>query len=75
MGFINALNIAVKNKSNKATCSMSGVVSTVLELLEKLDLWIDQTPPIDQPQRFGNQAFAQWLKKVTEVCSFVIFEW
>lgn len=66
VGFINALNIAVKNKSNKATCSMSGVVSTVLELLEKLDLWIDQTPPIDQPQRFGNQAFAQWLKKVTE---------
>ncbi len=28
---------------------------------------IDETPAIQQPQRFGNKAFKTWLNKVKEV--------
>ncbi|KAF4518707.1 hypothetical protein B566_EDAN013726, partial [Ephemera danica] len=35
-------------------------------LLENLSCWIDETPPIDQPQRFGNQAFRTWYKKLQQ---------
>ena len=37
------------------------------ELLETLDKWIDEIPPIVQPMRFGNKAFRSWLDKVSAV--------
>ena len=33
--------------------------------LTKLDLWLDEVPPIEQPMRFGNKAFRTWLDRVT----------
>jgi serine/threonine-protein phosphatase 2A activator len=41
--------------------------SKVLNVLDKLINWIDEVPPIEQPQRFGNKAFKTWLNKVKEV--------
>ncbi|XP_072311285.1 serine/threonine-protein phosphatase 2A activator-like [Eucyclogobius newberryi] len=44
-----------------------GVCQTVeklLELLYTLDRWINETPPVDQPSRFGNQAFRIWYTKL-----------
>ena len=38
----------------------------VLNILDKLINWIDEVPPIEQPQRFGNKAFKTWLDKVKE---------
>ncbi len=38
-----------------------------MDLLEKLSKLIDDTPPIPQPQRFGNKAFKTWLTQVKEV--------
>ena len=35
-------------------------------LLEKLDAWIDEVPPIVQPMRFGNKAFQTYLQKVID---------
>lgn len=32
-----------------------------------LDRWIDETPPVDQPSRFGNKAFRTWYAKVDQV--------
>ena len=34
--------------------------------IEKLDLWLDEIPPIEQPMRFGNKAFRTWLDRVKE---------
>lgn len=42
-------------------------VEKLLELLGILDTWIDEIPPIDQPQRFGNKAFRDWFKRLEEV--------
>ncbi len=48
-------------------------VDRLLELLETLRVWVDETPPTDQPQRFGNKAFSQWLKKVSDVRPRLLF--
>jgi len=62
-----ALNEAVKGKSLSSECPESDVTKGMIRLLDKLDVWIKETPPIEQPQRFGNQAFRIWYKKVKEV--------
>lgn len=68
MGFVIAINEAVKGKSN----SLSGIpisanVQNVIDMLDKLDAMIDEIPPVKQPQRFGNQAFRTWYEKLQEV--------
>ncbi|KAI0926334.1 hypothetical protein AcV5_008826 [Taiwanofungus camphoratus] len=42
---------------NEATVSM-------LSLLDTLDRWIDEIPPLPTPQRFGNLAFRTWGKRL-----------
>jgi len=54
-------------KSNNSEGTSSEKVDKVLQLLEILNKWIDETPPIDQPQRFGNKAFKTWYQKLKEV--------
>lgn len=39
----------------------------LLDLLETLDQWINETPPVDQPSRFGNKAFRTWYAKLDQV--------
>lgn len=48
------------------------VTRGICDLLEILDKWIDDIPPIEQPQRFGNKAFRTWSAKLKAV-SYVYF--
>lgn len=68
-----AINEAVKGKSLSVECPESDVTKGMVNLLDKLDVWIEETPPIEQPQRFGNQAFRTWYKKVKEVVIVMLF--
>lgn len=69
LGFILALNDAVKGKPNSLNgMHISENVQKIIRLLDKLDTMIDETPPIKQPQRFGNQAFRTWYEKLKDVC-------
>ena len=36
-------------------------------MLEEMDNWLAEFPPLDNPQRFGNKAFRQWANKVEQV--------
>lgn len=36
-------------------------------MLGTLDRWIDETPPVDQPSRFGNKAYRSWYAKLEQV--------
>ncbi len=36
-------------------------------MLATLDCWIDETPPVDQPSRFGNKAYRTWFAKLDQV--------
>ncbi|KAF5909750.1 serine/threonine-protein phosphatase 2A activator, partial [Clarias magur] len=66
MGFILTLNEGVKGK--KLTCDypVSETIEKLLSLLGTLDRWIDETPPVDQPSRFGNKAYRTWYGKLEQ---------
>ncbi|XP_014662494.1 PREDICTED: serine/threonine-protein phosphatase 2A activator-like isoform X2 [Priapulus caudatus] len=66
MGFLVAMNEKVKGAKLGDDCHVSPVTEGLLKVLEKMDQWIDETPPIDQPQRFGNKAFRIWFAKLQE---------
>uniref|UniRef100_A0A2J8UJN4 Serine/threonine-protein phosphatase 2A activator n=1 Tax=Pongo abelii TaxID=9601 RepID=A0A2J8UJN4_PONAB len=41
-------------------------IEKLVALLNTLDRWIDETPPVDQPSRFGNKAYRTWYAKLDE---------
>ncbi|CDO75108.1 hypothetical protein BN946_scf185010.g33 [Trametes cinnabarina] len=43
-------------------------VIALIEMLDKLDAWIDEIPPLPTPQRFGNLAFRTWGKRLETEC-------
>lgn len=67
IGFINGISVAIQGKRMSYDCHVSATVLNLLNVLKKLSELIDKTPPIDQPQRFGNQAYREWFKKMMEV--------
>lgn len=71
MGFLLMLNEAVKGNSVFVNCHISEMSRNVLSLLDHLDKVVEDVKPIQQPQRFGNQAFRTWYNILKEViCIF-----
>lgn len=66
IGFITAMNDAVQGISLNAQCPRTEVTNGLISMLGKLDTWLTETPPIQQPQRFGNKAFRTWYAKLKE---------
>ena len=66
LGFVISLNAAVKAKPLYTSCEISTVVEKLLILLDTLSKFIDEIPPIEQPQRFGNKAFRKWHDRLKE---------
>lgn len=66
IGFVLTLNREVQSIPNNGVYSKSGVVNGLLHVLNTLSDWIDEIPPIDQPQRFGNQAFRTFYNRLTQ---------
>uniref|UniRef100_A0A8C6T805 Serine/threonine-protein phosphatase 2A activator n=1 Tax=Neogobius melanostomus TaxID=47308 RepID=A0A8C6T805_9GOBI len=64
IGFVLTLNEGVKRKKLTCEYEVSETVEKLLGLLDTLNNWIDETPPVDQPSRFGNQAFRTWYTKL-----------
>ena len=67
MGFVNILNESVKGKKLRDDVSASPIVGKLLQLIEKLSSWMDEVPPVEQPQRFGNKAFRTWWERIRDV--------
>ena len=57
VGFISALNDAVKGRSSTDTCSMSRPVLALVDALKKMREWVDEIPPQQQSLRYGNPAY------------------
>ncbi|XP_025060815.1 serine/threonine-protein phosphatase 2A activator isoform X3 [Alligator sinensis] len=74
IGFILTLNEGIKGK--KLTCEyrVSEPVKKLVDLLNTLDRWIDETPPVDQPSRFGNKAFRTWYAKLDQEAEHLVAE-
>ena len=62
-GFILNLQEAVLG-SNKSSTPATNHTIPVVNLLETINLWVDQVPPIPQPQRYGNKAFGVLQRKI-----------
>jgi len=61
--FILALNASVKGKKLTDNLHLSENVEKLSTMLQKVSDLVDQVPPIDQPQRFGNKAFRTWYER------------
>ncbi|CAD7079684.1 unnamed protein product [Hermetia illucens] len=66
VGFINGISLAIQGKKLTDDCPMSATMRNLLEVFTKLNALIDATPPIAQPQRFGNKAYRDWFKKMQD---------
>uniref|UniRef100_A0AAQ4NNT4 Serine/threonine-protein phosphatase 2A activator n=1 Tax=Gasterosteus aculeatus aculeatus TaxID=481459 RepID=A0AAQ4NNT4_GASAC len=66
MGFVLTLNEGVKGKKLTCEYKVSETVEKLLDLLDTLDRWINETPPVDQPSRFGNKAYRSWSAKLDQ---------
>lgn len=47
-------------------------VQKAVELVNEINSWIDEIPPIQQPMRFGNKAFRTFYDRVVEVSTWAI---
>ena len=66
IGFILTLNEGVKGKKLTFDYKVSEAIEKLVALLDTLDRWIDETPPVDQPSRFGNKAYRTWYAKLDQ---------
>ncbi|KAL2100067.1 hypothetical protein ACEWY4_004461 [Coilia grayii] len=66
MGFILTLNEGVKGKKLTCEYKVSETIEKLMSLLNTLDQWIDETPPVDQPSRFGNKAYRTWYARLEQ---------
>ncbi|KAJ8386705.1 hypothetical protein AAFF_G00166540 [Aldrovandia affinis] len=66
MGFVLTLNEGVKGKKLTCEYTVSEAVAKLLSVLDTMDRWIDETPPVDQPSRFGNKAYRLWYAKLDQ---------
>lgn len=66
--FMLRLNMSVKNKKRSAVSrsDVSKAVRRTLEMLEKLEQWVRDIPPVKQPARFGNTAFRAWHSRLCD---------
>ncbi|RDD45373.1 Serine/threonine-protein phosphatase 2A activator [Trichoplax sp. H2] len=66
LGFIQSLNMAIRNKKISDDFPKSEATKQMLQILDTLDQWTEEIKPIDQPQRFGNAAFRDWRNRLCE---------
>ncbi|KAF8071493.1 hypothetical protein FPV67DRAFT_875658 [Lyophyllum atratum] len=64
--FLRRLNEAVVGKSLPRASPPGQAIVKTLDLLNTLDRWIDEIPPLESPQRFGNLAFRTWGARLEE---------
>lgn len=64
VGFLLALNEAVKGKQLSDRCHESESVRKLVALLDTLWRWVDETPPAAHTMRYGNPAYRTWLHRM-----------
>lgn len=74
VGFLQAMNEKVKGRKMSDECHISEVTEGLLNMLDKFSKWVDDIPPIEQPQRFGNKAFRTFFKQLEENAESVLKE-
>lgn len=66
LGFINGISTSIQGKKLSAIVEASPIAEAVANIFVKLNALLDETPPCDQPQRFGNKSYRDWYQKLKE---------
>lgn len=68
VSFISELAEAVKGLpiTPERRAAASGMVQAMAGMLDEMERWVDDIPPLAQPMRFGNKAFRQWHERLCE---------
>lgn len=64
IGFINVISQAIQGKKLTTKLDASPIADNLLRIFDDLNQLVDDTPPLDQPQRFGNKAYRDWFEKM-----------
>jgi len=74
VGFVDALNVSVRGIPTDEYCEESEAMKSILRILNKIFLWIDEYPPMEQAMRYGNTAFRSFYDRLNEDAQEMI-EW
>ncbi|XP_055837382.1 serine/threonine-protein phosphatase 2A activator [Episyrphus balteatus] len=66
IGFINGISTAIQGKKLTDEMYISKTMQNLLGMIEKFNKLLEETPRFEEPQRFGNQAYRLWFKKMEE---------
>lgn len=69
VNFINRISQAIQGhrvRVDNTAADLPPAVSKLLGVLDQLDALVDDTPPVQQPQRFGNAAFRDCYAKIKQ---------
>lgn len=72
IGFINAVSVSVQGKMISYESEMSPGIIELLKMFDVLNKLVEDTPVIEQPQRFGNMAYRTWFANMKDV-KFILF--
>uniref|UniRef100_A0A2M4AUR4 Serine/threonine-protein phosphatase 2A activator n=1 Tax=Anopheles triannulatus TaxID=58253 RepID=A0A2M4AUR4_9DIPT len=64
LGFISSMSVALQGTRASQNLEVSPVVEKLMSAIDRLEQLAVETPPIDQPARFGNAAFKTWFQKM-----------
>ena len=64
--FLARTSRAVQNKKASAPCQVSPVLQRFLGVLDMMESWLIEIPPLQQPMRYGNMAFRDYGKKLLD---------
>ncbi|KAJ3188569.1 hypothetical protein HDU85_004283 [Gaertneriomyces sp. JEL0708] len=70
--FIQAVNESCKGRkcfegtSQQPPQPAGQILVQMVQMLEDMGNWVDEIPPLESPQRFGNKAFKDWCKRLDE---------
>ena len=64
VSFIVILNESVKGRKITESCELSNEVHKLIDLLDNLEAWVHEIPPVTHSVRYGNPAFRTWISKL-----------
>ncbi|TDG53565.1 hypothetical protein AWZ03_000380 [Drosophila navojoa] len=66
IGYINGTSTAIQGIKTTDEMYESEVLRKLLGLIDSLEQLVEQHPPLEQPQRFGNKAYRDWSRAMQE---------
>lgn len=74
IGFVNGISTSIQGKKLTTLLESSPIAESIASIFVELNKLVDETPPLEQPQRFGNKAYRDWHQKLHEHSEAILKE-